>query len=225
MIKYKTNMFTEKNKLEAIKDLSASRILLHHRVFSFYISFSILPTSSHPPFFFFLVMPCGLQDLSSPTRNQIPAPCNGSTVLTTEPPEKFLFTYILPSILLLGQRKQLSVRRKFVSSSSILSPKERQKKMRKKMQNLSYAPGVWSLSLRSRSAMHQLEDLEILLHLSEPQVTHPAEEVKNAYWQGFCRGKKWNTYKSTWSSWMLPDTDNILFMWKSFVISKPLYSF
>ena len=53
--------------------------------------------------------------------------------------------------------------------------------MRKKMQSLRYAPGDMPFGLRSRSAMHQLGDLEILLHLSEPQVTHPAEKDKNAY--------------------------------------------
>ena len=30
-------------------------------------------------FFFFLAMPCGIWDLSSPTRDLTPVPCSGST--------------------------------------------------------------------------------------------------------------------------------------------------
>ena len=37
-------------------------------------------------YLFILATPCGMWDLSSPTRNQIHAPCNGSPVLTTGPP-------------------------------------------------------------------------------------------------------------------------------------------
>ena len=43
-------------------------------------------------FSFFRAAPCGMRDLSSPTRDRTHAPCSGSAVLTTGPPGKSLLT-------------------------------------------------------------------------------------------------------------------------------------
>ena len=51
------------------------------------------------------------------------------------------------------------------------------------------SPESEALSLRSRSAMHQLGDFENLLNLSEPQFTYPAKEENYTYCQGLCEGK------------------------------------
>ena len=41
---------------------------------------SVSPWRYYFSFFLFFAMPCGIQDLSSPTRDRTHAPCSGSTV-------------------------------------------------------------------------------------------------------------------------------------------------
>ena len=64
------------------------------------------PKSNHMLFFFFLnkldirfsfIWPCqhSMRDLSSLSRDQTPVPCNGSRILTTGPPGKFPYAFLM----------------------------------------------------------------------------------------------------------------------------------